>query len=213
MADKIVLSAEPRSDVGKGASRRLRRLAERVPAILYGGGEGPEALSLSANELGKAEKLESFFSQVLEVRFADRGVSAILKDLQRHPARGEILHVDLQRVRADETIRVHVAIHVLGEEQCKGVKAGGQITHNISEIEIESLPGQLPEYLEVDVTSLGIGDAIHLSEVPLPAGVSIPALQLGEDHDQPVVSVIEPRVSATDEDEAEEGEQDEGEED
>jgi large subunit ribosomal protein L25 len=206
MADKIVLSAEPRSDVGKGASRRLRRLAERVPAILYGGGEDPEALSLSANELGKAEKFETFFSQVLEVRFADRGVSAILKDLQRHPARGEIIHVDLQRVRADEAIRVHVAIHVLGEEQCRGVLAGGQVTHNISEIEIESLPGKLPEYLEVDVTDLDIGDSIHLSAVPLPEGVSIPALDLGEDHDQPVVSVIEPRLPAAEDEEEAGGE-------
>ncbi|MEE4360374.1 MAG: 50S ribosomal protein L25/general stress protein Ctc [Pseudomonadales bacterium] len=203
MADKIVLSATPRNDVGKGASRRLRRLEARVPGIIYGGGEDPEAISLSANELGKAEKFEAFFSQVLEIKVGGRDVSAIVKDLQRHPARGEITHIDLQRVRADQVISVHVSIHVLGESACKGVKAGGQIMHNMIEVEISSLPAALPEFLEVDVTNLDVGEAIHLSDLTLPAGVSIPALELGEDHDQPVVSVIAARGPSAEEAEGE----------
>jgi len=215
MTDQIVLSAEPRSDVGKGASRRLRRVAGRVPGIVYGGGEQPEMISLFANDLAKAEKIEAFFSQILELQIEGRKVQTVLKDLQRHPSRGEIIHLDLQRVFADQELHVHLPIHVLGEEACKGVKlSNGQILHQMIEVEVVCLPANLPEYLEIDVTDLDVGDSIHLSEVPLPEGVSIPELDLGEDHDQPVVQVVEKRVQAEEEDEesAEAPESGEGEE-
>jgi len=203
MADKIVLSAEPREDVGKGASRRLRRDAGRVPGILYGGGEDPVKISLFGNDLAKAEKHEVFFSQILDLQLDGKTIQTIVKDLQRHPSREEIIHVDLQRVRADQELTVHLPLHIAGEEQCKGVKlSGGQILHHMIEVEISCLPAALPEYLEVDVTNLDIGDSIHLSEIPLPEGVVIPALELGEDHDQPVVAVVEQRVQEEPEDEA-----------
>jgi large subunit ribosomal protein L25 len=195
-----VLSAEPRTDVGKGASRRLRRVAGRVPGIVYGGGEAPEMISLFANDLAKAEKIEAFFSQILELQIEGRKVQTVLKDLQRHPSRGEIIHLDLQRVFADQELHVHLPIHVLGEEACKGVKqSNGQILHQMIEVEVVCLPANLPEYLEIDVTDMDVGESIHLSEIPLPEGVSIPALELGEDHDQPVVQVVEKRVQAEEE--------------
>jgi large subunit ribosomal protein L25 len=205
MSDQIVLSAEPRSDVGKGASRRLRRVAGRVPGIVYGGGDEPEMISLFANDLAKAEKIEAFFSQILELQIEGRKVQTVLKDLQRHPSRGEIIHMDLQRVLADHELHVHLPIHVLGEEECKGVKqSNGQILHQMIEVEVVCLPANLPEYLEIDVTDLDVGDSIHLSEIPLPEGVTIPELELGEDHDQPVVQVIEKRVQAEEDEDSEE---------
>ena len=195
MADKIVLSAEPRSDVGKGASRRLRRVAGRVPGIVYGGGEAPQMISLFANDLVKAQKFEVFYSQVLELQIDGTSQQIVLKDVQRNPAREEITHVDFLRVRADQELQVNLPVHVLGEEECKGVRLSkGQILHQMVEIEVVCLPAALPEYLQVDVTDMDIGDSIHLSGIALPEGVRIPALELGEDHDQPVISVVESRV-------------------
>jgi large subunit ribosomal protein L25 len=202
MADKIVLSAEPRNDVGKGASRRLRRDAGRVPGIVYGGGDEPVRISLIARELAKAEKFEAFFSQILDLQLEGKSVQTILKDVQRHPSRGEIVHLDLQRVRADQELNVHLPLHIKGEEECVGVRLEkGQILHHMIEIEVVCLPAALPEYLEVDVTELSIGDSIHLSEIPLPEGVRIPALELGEDHDQPAVAIVEQRIQEEPEDE------------
>jgi large subunit ribosomal protein L25 len=216
MTDQIVLSAEPRSDVGKGASRRLRRVASRVPGIVYGAGVEPLMISLFANDLAKAEKFETFFSQILELQLEGKSEQVVLKDLQRHPSRGEIIHMDLQRVRADQELHVHLPIHVLGEEECKGVRlSNGQILHQMIEVEVVCLPANLPEYLEIDVTDLDVGDSIHLSEVPVPEGVTIPSLDLGDDHDQPVVQVVEKRVQLEEaaEESAEEPESDEGESD
>jgi large subunit ribosomal protein L25 len=212
MAEKMVLSAEPRSDVGKGASRRLRRLALRVPGIVYGGGEDPQMVSVLANDLVKAQKFETFYSQILELTVEGATQQVIVRDLQRNPARNDIVHIDFQRVRADQEMRVNLQIHVLGEDVCKGVRlSNGQIMHQMVEVEVECLPAALPEYLSVDVTDLDVGDSIHLSSIVLPEGVRIPELELGEDHDQPVVSIIESRVQEEPEEEAGEAAADEGE--
>ncbi len=204
MADKIVLSAEPRSDVGKGASRRLRRLAGRVPGIIYGGGQEPRNVSLSQRELLKAMEAEAFFSQVLDLKVAGETIPIIVKDLQRHPAHPSLLHIDLLRIRADRDIHVNIPIHLLNEEECKGVRlGGGRLSHHIMEVEVVCLPGLLPEYFEVDVANLELGDSVHLSDLAIPEGVVIPELALGEDHDQPIVSVEASRVMAEEEPEAE----------
>ena len=203
MSDKIVLSAEPRSDVGKGASRRLRRADVRIPAVIYGGNELPQSISLVSNELVKAQKIEAFYSQILEIQLDGAKVDAVIKDLQRHPARGDIMHADLQRVRADQELTVTLPLHFLGEETCPGVKLhGGLVLHNVIDVEVVCLPAALPEYIEVDMSEMDIGDSIHLSGLKLPEGVRIPALEFGEDHDQTVVSVAEKRVESDDEDEA-----------
>jgi large subunit ribosomal protein L25 len=207
MSDKIVLSAEPRTDVGKGASRRLRRAGERIPAVVYGGSEPPQSLSLVANELSKAEKVEAFYSQILELQLEGKVVDAIVKDLQRHPARGDIMHVDLQRVAADQELHVSLPLHFVGEESCPGVKLqGGQILHNMNEVQVSCLPSALPEYIEVDVGALDAGDSIHLSELQLPEGVRIIELEYGADHDQVVLSVAAKKGGADADDEDGEGE-------
>lgn len=217
MADKIMLSAEPRSDVGKGASRRLRRLAAKVPAIIYGGGQDPRMVSLSHRELLKAMEAEAFYSQVLEVKVAGEAISTIVKDVQRHPSKPQILHVDFQRIRADQEIHVNIPIHLINEDQCKGVRLeSGRIAHHITEVEVVCLPASLPEYFEIDVADLGVGDSVHLSGLKVPEGVTLPQLALGEDHDQPVVSVEASRVVSEEADsgDAEAGEaKDEGDDD
>jgi len=193
MSDKVVLTAEPRSDVGKRATRRLRRRA-MVPAIIYGGEGDPRMISLSYRELKVAMQSEAFFSQVLSVQVDGDREETIVKDLQRHPSREEVMHIDFRRVVAGQIYHVHVPLHFLGDEECKGVKlGGGNLLHQMNEIEIAALPQDLPEYLEVDVRNLDLGESLHLSEVPLPSGVRIPALELGEDHDQPVATVAAPR--------------------
>lgn len=207
MADKIMLSAEPRSDVGKGASRRLRRLAAKVPAIIYGGGQDPRMVSLSHRELLKAMEAEAFYSQVLGIDINGEAISTIVKDVQRHPSKPQIMHVDFQRIRADQEIHVNIPIHLLNEEECKGVRLeNGRIAQQITEVEVVCLPAALPEYFEIDVADLSVGDTIHLSDLVVPEGVTLTQLALGEDHDQPVVSIEAARVISEDDEEADAGE-------
>lgn len=196
MSDKIDLVAEFREDQGKGASRRLRKEG-KVPAILYGAGREPRAISLQHNKLIRALEDESFYSSVLNIMVGDKSQEAILKDLQRHPAKAQILHVDLQRIVAGEAIRMQVPLHFLGEDVAPGVKTqGGVVSKLINEVEIVCLPKDLPEYLEVDISEMEIDNILHLSNVPLPKGVEIPSLAQGDDYDQPVVSISKTRGSA-----------------
>ncbi len=200
MADTIVVNAEPRSDVGKGASRRLRRLADRVPGILYGGGQDAVPFTASYRDLSKALQEETFFSQILQVNVGDDvSARAILRDLQRHPATDKVTHLDFMRIREDVAMSVSVPIHFVNEEQCVGVKlGGGSIAHNLIEVEITCLPKDLPEFIEVDLEELDVGFAIHLSGLALPAGVSIAALAQGADHDITVVACNAPRGGGED---------------
>lgn len=209
MADKIMLSAEPRSDVGKGASRRLRRLAAKVPAIIYGGGQDPRMVSLSHRELVKVMEAEAFYSQVLELQINGEAVSTIVKDVQRHPSKPQIMHVDFQRIRADQEIHVNIPIHLLNEENCKGVRLeSGRISHQITEVEVVCLPAALPEYFEIDVADLSVGDTIHLSDLAVPEGVTLTQLALGEDHDQQVLSIEAARGTSDGGEEGDAGESD-----
>ncbi len=195
MADKIDLVAEFREDQGKGASRRLRKEG-KVPAILYGAGRQPRSISLQHNKLQRALEDESFYSSVLNIMVGDKSQEAILKDLQRHPAKNQILHVDLQRIVAGETIRMSVPLHFTGEDVAPGVKLqGGVVAHLINEVEVVCLPKDLPEYIEVDVSELDIDSIVHLSEIKLPKGVEVPQLAQGSDYDQPVVSISKPRAA------------------
>lgn len=196
MAISFNLTAELRTDAGKGASRRLRRTG-KVPAILYGGHEDPVSLSLDHNELQRNLAHEAFYSHILTILVGKKSHQAILKDLQRHPSRAEITHVDLQRVSAGEELRTHVPLHFVNEDTSVGVKKqGGVVSHNMIDVEIACLPKNLPEFIEVDIAELEIGEAIHLSELKLPEGVSIVALSHGADHDLPVVAIHHARVSA-----------------
>ena len=199
------LHADARSGQGKGAVRRLRR-AGRIPAIMYGAGKEPMPIELAENLVRRQLSNEAFFSHVLTVKVDGREERAVIKSLQRHPATERILHLDLLRVSETQRITMLVPIHFENEEDSPGRRAGGSISHHATEVEITCLPRDLPEFLSVDTLHMNIGDSIHLSQIPLPEGVEIPALAHGPEHDQPVVSIQMSRV--TEIEEVEEGEED-----
>ena len=204
MSDQFELNAELREDKGKGASRRLRRLADQIPAIIYGGDKDPPPLTLIRKDLEKALENEAFFSQVLTLSVGKDKQKAILKDLQRHPAKSRVMHADFLRVDDKVAIKVNVPIHFINEDTCVGVKMeGGMIQHQVTDVEIQCLPGDIPEYIEVDMEKLVIGDSLHLSDITLPANVTSVALALGEDHDLAVASVLAPKGGADEDEELE----------
>ena len=172
MATSFELNAEPRTDTGKGASRRLRH-AGKVPAIMYGGGKDPESLMLSHNEVLRNLQNEAFYSHILTIKSGGGATSAILRDLQRHPSRPVIMHMDLQRVNAAEKLKTQAPLHVIGEETSAAVKAGALVSHDLTEVAIECLPKDLPEYLEVDISEMEVGDVKHLSDLTVPEGVTL----------------------------------------
>ena len=165
MAISFELQATVRNDAGKGASRRLRREG-KVPAILYGAGDAPLMLSLEHNPVMHSLENEAFYSHILNVNFGGKTVRAVLKDLQRHPYKPVIMHLDLQRVSEREKLRMNIPLHFLGEENAPSVKQlGGVVSHLVSEVEISCLPKDLPEYIEVDVSTLGLNETLHLSNL------------------------------------------------
>ena len=188
MSITFELKAEPRSDLGKGASRRLRR-AGQVPAILYGGGQEPQPLVLNHLDVLNQLKNDAVYSHVLTLKVGDRVESAVLRDLQRHPFKPTILHLDFLRVSADRKLRVHVPLHFVNAETAPGVKQqGGVVSHALIDIEIACLPKDLPEFIEVDLNGLGLGEAIHLSGVKLPEGVEL-ATHVAPDSENDVIVV------------------------
>ncbi|WP_097460829.1 50S ribosomal protein L25/general stress protein Ctc [Mangrovitalea sediminis] len=210
MSEQFEIQAILREDQGKGASRRLRREGQ-VPAVLYGGNQEPTSISIAHKELQKALENEAFYSHVLTINLNGKKESAILKDLQRHPYKPTLSHADFQRVNKDTEIHVHVPLHFTNEDICAGVKtAGGVASHQITDVEVICLPGDLPEFIEVDMTDVQLDQILHLSDLKLPKGVRIAALQQGEDHDLPVVSIHKPKGAKSD-DAAEGGEESESE--
>ncbi len=191
MAYKHTVPAEIREDAGKGASRRLRR-AGKLPAILYGGDRDPVSLSLDHDFMVHASAEESFYSSVLEIKVGDgRTQKVVLRDLQRHPFKARLVHADFQRIDEKEQLRLSVPLHFLNEEESPAGKEGGVVvSHLFTELEISALPSDLPEYIEVDLARLEPGDSIMMSDLKLPEGVTIPALEVSEDADTAVVSAI-----------------------
>ena len=201
MADSIVINAERRELMGKAASRRLRKKEDKVPGILYGGSDDPVPLVVHYKDLLKAMQDESFFSQILEVSFGKMSQQAVVRDLQRNPASEKVTHIDFLRVQADREINVAIPLRFLNEEECPGVKVdGGSVTHNLTEIEVSCLPANLPEFIEIDMAELEIGDSIRLSDLTVPEDVVIVALaSVDEDRDVQVASVIAPRLEIEEE--------------
>lgn len=187
------LNANVRSDEGKGASRRLRREEAKVPAIVYGGKAEPQNIALLQKDMFKALENEAVFSSVLTLNIDGKEESVILRDLQRHPAKALLLHADFQRVSADTKVHVKVPVHFLNEDKCKGVKAGGIVSHTLTELEISAPASKLPEFIEVDLANLELDGNIHISDIKLPAGVESVDLSHGADHDLLVASVHKPR--------------------
>jgi large subunit ribosomal protein L25 len=200
MSTDFVINAEKREDQGKGASRRLRRDG-LVPGIVYGGGKEPVAINVRQNELAKSLEQEAFYSQILTLNLGKETEQVVLRDLQRHPAKPMVLHLDLQRINANETLHAHIPLHFINEEACVGVKqGGGSISHVIIEVEVSCLPKDLPEFIEVDVLDLNLGDTLHLSDLKLPEGVEL--VELAHEHDNAVVTVHKLRAASEVEEEA-----------
>ena len=189
MSEDFDLIAEIREDQGKGASRRLRREG-KVPAIIYGAGRPPRALVFDHNRVLQQLDNEKFYSSVLSIKVGEKNQAAILKDVQRHPSKPIVMHMDFQRIVADQEIKMLVPIHFLGEDVAPGVKTGGgSVQHMITEVEVVCLPKHLPEYLDIDVSELELDEMLKLSDIKLPEGVSIPALAQGEEAARGVVSI------------------------
>jgi len=190
MSETIELNAEIRSDLGKGASRRLRKTG-LVPAIVYGTDVEPTSISLKHNEFIHELENDAIYTQVLALKVGkQKKENVILRDLQRHPFKNLVMHADFQRVSLDEVLTISVPLHFINEEICHGVKnEGGQISHLLNEVEVAAKARDIPEAIDVDVAEVKLGEMLHLSDIKLPAGVEIPELSHGEEHDAAVVSV------------------------
>ena len=200
------LEAESRSDQGKGASRRLRREG-MVPAVIYGGSKKPQSIKLVHSEILKRLDHEAFYSHILTVQVDGKPTKTILRDMQRHPAKPVIMHMDFMRIDEKKPIRVHVPLHFIGADVAPGVKEGGLVSHDLVEVALEVLPKHLPEYIEVDISAMGIGDILHLTDLKLPETGNLVELARGEGHDLPIVSIHVRRGGTEDEEEAAGGEE------
>jgi large subunit ribosomal protein L25 len=187
------LSAEPRNEQGKGASRRLRH-SGKVPAILYGAHAEPTRLALEHHKLLPLVADEKFYSSIISVKVGAQAQPVIVKDVQMHPARNAVVHVDLQRVLENEKIRLHLPIHFRGEAAAPGIKTqGGVVSHHMADMEVVCLPKDLPEFLELDLSAMNLNDTLYAKDIKVPAGVAIMALAHGAN--PPVVSIHAPRVA------------------
>lgn len=205
----FILKASVRNDLGKGASRRLRRANQQVPAVVYGGEKGAQSISVEKTAFYKAIEDEAFFSSVIKLVIDGTEEQVVVRDLQRHPFKPLLTHADFLRVDATHEITMNVPLHVIGEEKCVGIKdQDGELHVLANEVAISCLPKDLPDYLEVDISAVEVGTTLHLSDLTLPKGVSSVDLSHGEEHDNAVLSITKVKVRG----DAEEGES-EGEED
>lgn len=189
----FTLNAEVRSDLGKGASRRLRRNAGNVPAVIYGGDKAPASITLVGKDLAKMLESEAAYSSVITLKVAGSNESVLVKALQRHPSKGYVMHADFLRVVAGQKLTAHVPLHFMNQETSVGVKQqGGEILHTINEVEVSCLPKDLPEFIEVDMAKVELDQIVHLSDLNVPAGVELVSLAHGSD--LPVASIHLPRI-------------------
>ena len=191
MSQVYNLAAEERTDLGKGASRRLRREG-KIPAVMYGGtkAQKPVSLSFSASAIAKATQNEGFFSHVLTLEIGGKDQQVVLMDMQRHPARGDVMHMDFERVTKTTKVHKRVPLHFINEDKCVGVKAGGLLLHSVNDVEITCKASDLPEFIEIDVAKLEVGGVVHLSDITVPKGGTLVERAKGPEHDAPVVSVL-----------------------
>ena len=189
----FVLNAQERSDLGKGASRRLRRNEGLIPAVVYGGEKAPQSLTLELREVSKLLENEAAFSHVITLNVGSAKETVLIKALQRHPSKGFVMHADFQRVVAGQKLTAHVPLHFINEATAVGVKVGGgEISHVISEVEVSCLPKDLPEFIEVDLAKVELGQIVHLSDLKLPKGVEL--VQLAHGNDLAVANIHASRV-------------------
>lgn len=178
-----------RNDVGKGASRRLRR-AGMVPGIVYGGEQPPQQVIVPHNILYKQLEDEGFYANIVSLEIDGKKETALLKALQRHPYKQIVMHFDFQRITGNETLTRNVPLHFINEDIAVGVKlGGGTVFHQLKDVEVTCKASDLPEFIEVDVAKLDVGQMLHLSDLVLPKGAKLTSLALGEDYDLPVVNI------------------------
>jgi len=194
MANVFEFVAEARSATGSIAAKAVRRQG-KVPAVIYGGESAPEMLVLDHNDIVKHLAHEAVYSHVLDIKIGGKTEKAVLKHIQRHPAKPVILHMDFLRVDDTHKLKVHVPLHFTNEDVSVGVKKGGVVNHSMADVEVLCLSSALPEYIEVDLSALDIGAVLHLSDLVLPSGIEIAALQHGAEHDYPVVQIVKARGS------------------
>lgn len=193
MTAEFTLNAQARSDLGKGASRRLRRLASLVPAVIYGGEKEAQSISLVAKDVAKLLENEAAFSHIIALNVDGAVETVLIKALQRHPVKMFVMHADFIRVVAGQKLTAHVPLHFINQETSVGVKQqGGEVSHTAAEVEVSCLPKDLPEFIEVDMANVEIGTILHLSDLVLPAGVQLVALAHGSD--LPVANIHASRV-------------------
>ena len=199
MSSVFEFVAQSRGKSGSGEARRSRRQGN-VPAILYGGQSEPRMLELNHNEVTKHLRHEAVYSHVLNITVDGKTEQAILKGVQRHPAKVQILHLDFMRVNMSETVKVHVPLHFINEHSSIGGKKGGIATHAMTDVEVVCLPSALPEFIEVDLAKLDIGESVHLADLVLPEGIELVALTHGHgtDHNLPVASMMASKASKDD---------------
>ena len=197
----ITLVATSRTDLGKGASRRLRH-TNQTPGVVYGSGKDPVSLTFEHKELMKVESIEAFYSSVLNLEIDGVSEQVLLKAIQRHSFKERIQHLDLLRVDATHKLQTTVPLHFLNEETATAVKNGGVIAHLANELEVTCLPADLPAFIEVDIANVEIGQTVHISDVILPKGVESVELIKGEEHDLPLLAITAKKVVAEDEEEA-----------
>ncbi len=200
MSNVFEFVAENRDLSGKSAARAERRNGN-IPAVIYGGDASPVSIVLQHDEVIKHLMHEAVYSHVLDLKIDGKTEKAILKDIQRHPAKPRILHMDFMRVDAAHALKVRVPLHFINEDTCVGVKMGGVVTHSMVDVEVSCLPAALPEYIEVDLANIELGSSIHLTDLVVPAGIEITALAQEGDHDHTVAQVMKVRGPKEDESE------------
>ena len=198
MSTGFELTAVSRTDLGKGATRRLRK-ENKVPAVVYGAGSEPVSITLGHNELLHSTENEAFFSHILSLEIDGKKENVVIKDLQRHPSRAILMHADFLRINLNEKLKVNVPIHFIGEDVAPGVKLGGVVTHDLVDVEVECLPKNLPEFIEVDISELELGESIHLTNLTAPKGTELVALTHG---DLQVVSIQANRAALLEDEDA-----------
>ena len=206
----LELNATLREDQGKGASRRLRHV-KQLPAIVYGGKADPVSISLLQKDVQHKLPDESFYSQVLSLKIDGKAEDVLLRDIQHHPYKQEVLHMDFIRVDMNKPVHVHSQLHFVGEDVSPGVKTeDGVVSHVLIEVELECLPKNIPEFIEVDLSDMHVGDVVHLSDLKMPEGVEVLALKHGEEYDSVVASMHVRKVAVEEEEVAPEAAAEEG---
>jgi large subunit ribosomal protein L25 len=194
MSNTFELNAAVRETNGKAHARRMRRLENQVPAVIYGAGKEPLAISLDHTAFTTALQSEAIYSHILTLKVDGKAEKVVLKDLQRHPYKPVVMHADFLRINAKEKLTMQVPVHFINEEEAAGVKDGGVASHLMNEVEITCLPANLPEFVEVDVAGVALDSSLHLSDITLPKGVELTADLSDEQHNQAIFSIHKTRA-------------------